>query len=249
MSPFPPRRSSRATPALALCAGLGLAVAGGTLVACGADDPDAGTNGVGKLAAPEIQRKYKAAANAAGAVHISGTLVSKGVAYKLDMRLKNNGGTGAVSTKGRTFRLLRVGERMYLKADAQFWRGDGKNDSAAARKLSGMYVRVPTDDPAYDRLSGFTDKKTLLDGVLTLHGKLDKGERARNSGVRTVELTGDGGAGGILDVSLEGRPYPLELERAGNAGTIRLAEWNKEFRLAEPPEDDRVDYGAKLPNS
>jgi len=39
------------------------------------------------------------------------------------------------------------------------------------------------------------------------------------------------------------------LGRAGNAGTLRLSDWGKDFPLAEPPEKDTVDYGQQLPSS
>ena len=66
---------------------------------CG-DDPDAGTNGVGKLSAEDIQTKTRAAADAADAVRLSGNVVSKGGTYKLDMRLKADGGTGRSPRRG-----------------------------------------------------------------------------------------------------------------------------------------------------
>ncbi|MGW4387206.1 hypothetical protein [Streptomyces sp. NBC_00063] len=228
------------------------------LAACGGEDPDAGTNGVAKLTAPKIQGRTVKAAQGAGAVHLSGTVVSSGHTYKIDMRLKDEGGTGSVTTGGRTFQLLRVKEHLFLKADADFWtHQDGKGSggtahggtAAAADKLDGKYVKVPQGDPAYKRLSGFTVKGALLDGLLTLHGKVEKGDRGSAGGVRTVELTGDKGAGGTLDVSLEGTPYPLRLERAGGAGTLQLTDWGKDFTLREPGKGDTVDYGAQLPAS
>lgn len=78
---------------------------------------------------------------------------------------------------------------------------------------------------------------------------MEKGDRGSAGGVRTVELTGDKGAGGTLDVSLEGTPYPLRLERAGGAGTLQLTDWGKDFTLSEPGKGDTVDYGAQLPTS
>ncbi len=57
------------------------------------------------------------------------------------------------------------------------------------------------------------------------------------------------GAGGSLDVSLEGTPYPPRLVRAGSAGTLSLSDWNKDFALEEPAEDDTLDYGKQLPTS
>ncbi|WP_431313356.1 hypothetical protein [Streptomyces antnestii] len=229
------------------------------LSACGGgEDPDAGTNGLGKLTAPKIQSRTVKAAQGAKAVRLSGTVVSNGHSYKIDMRLKDEGGTGSVTTAGRTFQLLRVSEHLFLKADAGFWthqdaKGSGATSqagtAAAADKLDGKYVKVPVGDPAYKRLSGFTVKGALLDGLLTLHGKVAKGDRGSAGGLRTVELTGDKGAGGTLDVSLEGSPYPLRLERAGGAGTLQLSDWGKDFTLREPAGSETVDYGAQLPES
>ena len=91
-----------------------LAVTGTGLTGCGKEDPDAGTNGVGKLPAATIQAKTKKAAEAAEAVRLSGTVVSNGVTYTLDMRLKSDGGSGSVTSKGAGFRLLRVGEHLFL---------------------------------------------------------------------------------------------------------------------------------------
>jgi hypothetical protein len=225
------------------------------LTGCGSGDPDAGTNGVGKLSAAAIQAKAKKAAETAPTVRLSGTVVSNGTTFTLDMRLKSDGGTGSVTSKGAGFRLLRVGEHLFLKADAGFWaHQDGKSggkpsDTAAADKLEGMYVKVPTGDPAYKRFSGFTDKDVLLDGLLSLHGSLAKDGHHDESGVRTIRITGGKGSGGTLDVSLEGTPYPVLLGRAGNAGTLRLTDWGKDFPLEQPPKKDTVDYGGQLPSS
>jgi hypothetical protein len=229
-----------------------LVVTGTGLTGCGSEDPDAGTNGVGKLPAATIQAKTRKAAGAADTVRLSGTVVSNGTTYTLDMRLKSDGGTGSVTSKGATFRLLRVGDHLFLKADAEFWSqqgGKASGDTSAAKKLDGMYVKVPAGDPAYKRFSGFTDKDVLLDGLLTLHGTLATDGHHEQSGVRTIRITGDKGSGGSLDVSLKGTPYPLSLVRAGNAGTLRLTDWGKDFALEEPSKKETVDYGQQLPTS
>ncbi|WFB11586.1 hypothetical protein LRS74_11220 [Streptomyces sp. LX-29] len=236
-----------------MCAALTVALAG-----CGGDgegkDPDAGTNGVGKLPATKIESKARKAAGGAGSVHLSGTLVSKGRTFTLDMRLKGNGGTGQVSSQGGTFELLRVGQDLYLKADAGFWAHQeagkpSEADTAAARKLDGKYVKVPVGDPSYEQLSGFTDKGLLLDGLLGLHGTITVGDRGTVGGVRTIRISGGAGSGGSLDVSLEGAPYPLRLRRAGDAGVITLNDWNRDFTLAAPEKTQVVDYGQQIPAS
>ncbi|MGW0392623.1 hypothetical protein ACWDYJ_17335 [Streptomyces sp. NPDC003042] len=227
----------------ALCAGL---VVTGT--ACGKEkevDPDKGTNGVGKLPAETIEAQAKAAAAEADSVHLSGTLVSGGKTFTLDMRLKSDGGSGEVKSQEDTFQLLRVGEQLYLKASAAFW---GQSDSAG--KLGDKYVKVPAADPSYKQFRGFTDMDVLLDGLLGLQGKLTKGAAYTTVGAtRAVQLSADAGRGGKLSVSLEGTPYPLLMERAGGAGRVELAEWGSPFPLDPPAKDQTVDYGSQLPTT
>ncbi|UGY93490.1 hypothetical protein [Streptomyces gobiensis] len=244
-------RTRSAALAGAICAGLTA-----VLVGCGGgeEDPDEGTNGLGKLSAPKIERKARQAAESADAVRLSGSVVSKGHTYRLDMRLKDNGGVGEVSTKGGSrFELLRVDKDLYLKADADFWvhqeqggKEPSKSDREAARKLEGKYVKVPPGDPAYKQLSGFTEMEILLDGLLTLEGKRETGDRNEVSGVKTIQIQAGQGRGGTLEVSLIGTPYPLRLERGGGAGAVEMADWNKEFSLRAPNKDQIVDYGKQI---
>ncbi|MBD0843297.1 hypothetical protein [Streptomyces sp. TRM68416] len=245
MTAIPQGRTRRAALLSAMCA---LVVTGTGLTGCGGDDPDAGTNGVGKLSADEIQRKTRTAADSADAVRLSGNVVTSGRTYRLDMRLKADGGSGSVTSEGSTFRLLRIDEQLYLMADADFW-SHGDTDAAAAAKLDGKYVKVPQGDPSYKKFSGFTDMNVLLDGLLTLHGTVEKDGHHEQSGTRTIRITGDGGSGGTLDVSLEGKPYPVRLVRGGGAGTLSFSAWGKDFTLEEPKKNETVDYGPQLPTS
>lgn len=247
------RVRSRRSAALAsaLCVGLSAA-----LTACGSEeDPDKGTNGLAKLTATKIEKKARNAAERAESVRLSGTIVSKGHTYRLEMRLKKSGGIGEVSTNGGdTFQLLRIEKDLYLKAGSAFWihqkKGDkgkpSEADQAAARKLEGKYVKVPQEDPAYKQLSGFTEMNVLLGGLLVLDGKRETGDRGDVGGVRTIEVSAGGGRGGQIAVSLEGIPYPLRLERGGGAGTVRLADWNEGFSLRAPKKKDVVDYGSRI---
>ncbi|MFD8638971.1 hypothetical protein ACFV14_01545 [Streptomyces zaomyceticus] len=236
---------------LALCAGLAV----GT-TACAAD-PDEGTNGVGRLSAPEIEGKARSAADTAKAVRLSGTLVSKGGTFKLNMRLRQDGASGSVTTKNSTFELLRVGDALYLKADAGFWTHDSKGgatpskaDAEAADKLDDMYVKVPQGDPSYKQLRGFTDMGPLLGGLIGLHGEKVKGDRDQIGGVRTIKVKGGAdGEGGTLDVALVGSPYPLQFARGGGGGVVVLSEWNKDFLLNEPSKEEILDYGKQLPRT
>ncbi|MFE5736474.1 hypothetical protein [Streptomyces celluloflavus] len=242
------RRTGRAALAGAVCAALAAALAG-----CAGEDPDAGTNGVGKLPAATIEAKARAAAEQAGTVRLSGKVVSQDRTYQLDMRLAKDGARGELTTKDSAFQLLRIGTALYLKADVGFWAGE-KSEKAtppggtAAAKLGGKYVKVPATDPVYKRFSGFTDKKMLLASLLGPHGTPATGDRGTLDGVRTIRLTG-GAGGNSLDVSLEGEPYPLRLRRAGGAGEVRLGDWGKPVDLQPPDRDQIVDYGKQIAGS
>ena len=234
-----------------VCLGLTAALTG-----CGgSDDPDEGTNGLGKLSPAKVEKKAKKAAQTASSVRVSGSVVTKGGAHRLEMQLSEKGGRGEVSTKdGPTFELLRIGKDLYLKADADFWARQEKSgkkptkaDMKAASKLNGKYVKVPHGDPAYRQLSVFTKKRSLLDGLLAIEGTRSAEERGKVSDVDTLRvMAGEEGKGGIIDVSLTGTPYPLRLERGGGAGTVQLKEWNEKFKLSPPDKDDVVDYGKRI---
>ncbi|MEV5442268.1 hypothetical protein AB0N23_06945 [Streptomyces sp. NPDC052644] len=215
MTALPPvRRIRRVALPVALCVGLAAA-----LSAC-AEDPDEGTNGVGRLPANEIEKKARAAADGAVSVRLAGNLVTKSGTYRLNMRLKAQGATGSVTTRKSTFELLRVGDALFLKAGAAFWRhaegaggsakpgespdssdspgssdssgssGSSGSDIDVADKLDGKYVKVPQDDPSYKQLRGFTEMNVLLKGLLQLHGEVRKGDRDKVGGVRTIEVAG-----------------------------------------------------------
>lgn len=227
-------------------AGLAGLVVGG-LVGCGGDGEE--TNGVEDLSAAEIQERARKAALNARTVLLSGTVNTDDTSYRIDMRLAENGGVGEVSEGTNTFELLRVDKELYLKADEAFWQAEdlpAELESDPAKKLDGKYVKVAEDDPAYEELSGFTDKEVLLDGLLTLQGELATGDRGEVDGVATIRVEADGGAGGAMEVALDGRPYPLRLERGGGAGEVTLTEWNQDFALRPPPEDQIVDLGDEV---
>lgn len=242
-------------------AALGTLCAGTLLSGCLGlgGDPDAGTNGVGKLPATTIEQQARAAAAGAHTVHLAGTVVSAGQSYRLDMRLSDTGGVGEVSAKAGTFQLLRIGGDLYLKAGPDFWRAGGTDDGAggsadggaedkdsqaAADHLGGKYVRVPPGDPAYRQFSGLTDKKVLIGELFTLQGTLSVGPHRKVNGARSIAV--EGAKGAALDVALKGTPYPLRYTPAGGTGTLTLSDWGEAFSLNAPPASDVVDYGSTV---
>lgn len=238
-------------------AGVGCAALTAALAGCGASDE--GTNGVADLPAPKIAAKARKAAGRADAVRLSGDVAGKGHAYRIRMRLKPGGGTGRVSVRGgSSFALLRVDKELYLKAGADFWASRQKqkeSDSSkhggrtAARTLRGKYVKVPASDPAYEELRGLTDMRALLAGLLSTHGTPRTDGRGEVDGAKSVSVRTGGSGGRSLAVALDGRPYPLRVERGGGAGTVELSHWGEDFALHSPERSQVVDYGRKIAGS
>jgi hypothetical protein len=228
---------------------LGVLTAAPLLSGClgfGGGDPDAGTNGVARLPPATIATQAETAAAAAPTVRLSGTVTTNGQTYRLDMRLRPNGGVGEVSTKGDTFQLLRVDTALYLKANADFYGAgtDSEDGRAAAAKLDNKYVKVPAGDPAYRQFLGFTDKDLLLSDLFALPGTLTLGPHHTLAGTKTIVLRAPNG--GSLDVCLQGKPYPLRYQRANNAGTLTLSDWGDDFTLTAPGKGEVVDYGKSV---
>ncbi len=88
------------------------------LAACGST----GTNGVAGKPVGQIITAAEDAVSGADTVHVQGDLGSGAQLIKLDMRLvKGKGASGTVVIDHQTIELLRVGQDVYVKGDAQFY--------------------------------------------------------------------------------------------------------------------------------
>ncbi|MFD2123062.1 hypothetical protein ACFSNO_32325 [Streptomyces cirratus] len=116
--------------------------------------------------------------------------------------------------------MLRIGEQLYLKANAAFW---GKSDSAG--KLGDKFVKVPQSDPHVQAVPRLHDMHVLLDGLLGLDGKLTKAPYGKVGHGRVVPVLAAGGKGGRLSVCPWRDPIPAPhgtRGRRGAGGTRRM---------------------------
>jgi hypothetical protein len=215
--------------------------------ACSSDDPS------GRSTEPidTILAQTRDAAKNATAVHVTGTWITQRIEYQIDMRIKVDGASGEVTTSGTRIELLRVGADLFVRGDESLYTPrDGRQDPDAAESaqvLRDKFVKVPPDDPAFARLSGFTQLHPLLDDLFRLNGKVKKNGRQHVRGVQTLALAADKGRGGELFVALSGPPFPMRYSPGPNAGRLDLYEYNQDFPVAIPPGDKVVDYGSLNP--
>lgn len=212
-----------------------------------ADDP----TGLAGEPTDTILEQTRTAAKNATAVHVTGTWVTQKVEYQIDMRIKTDGASGEIVSTGTRIQLLRVGTDLFVRGDESLYQPrDGRQDAEAAASavvLRDKFVKVPPDDPAFARLSGFTQLHPLLDDLFKLTGKVKKDGRKNVRGAETLALAANKGRGGELYVSLGGKPYPMRYSPGPNAGRLDFYEYDVDFPVDIPSGDQVIDYGSLNP--
>lgn len=200
------------------------------LVGCGGGSSG---NGLAAKSPAQIVAATKAAADAANSVHVSGSLISGGAPITLDMNLlAGKGGRGQLSQNGLSFELIQVGDTVYIKGSAAFYKHIG--GTAAAQLLQGKWLKAAAGSSNFASIGQLTNLRALIDGTLADHGTLVKSGTSTVNGQNVVGVT-DKGKGGTLYVAAAGKPYPVQISNSGSSsGSIAFDHWNEPLTLAAP---------------
>lgn len=203
--------------------------------------------GLGSEPAEGIAEKSQAAAASATSVHVQGVWRIQSAEFRIDLRLKRDGGSGTVITADSTIELLRIGDELFVRGDERLYQGrDGRGGAdveASAKILRDKFVKVPPGDPSFARLAGFTRMQDMITDLIRLNGKLKKDGREKVHDVDTLKIVADRGRGGEIRVALDGPPFPMKYIPAPNSGSLELFEYDQDFVLTMPDKGDVVDYG------
>jgi hypothetical protein len=211
---------------LALGALLALLVAG-----CGGSSSSG--NGVADKSPDQILEASKTAAKEADSVHIEGSILSKGKPIALNMQLlAGKGGKGTISQEGFTIALIQTNGAVYINGSAAFYRHVA--GPAAAQLLQGKWLKAPAGSGELASLASLTDLSTLIDTALANHGTLTKGHTTTIEGQPAIALL-DAAKSGALYVATTGKPYPLQITKAGaEKGQVSFNRWNQPVTLTAP---------------
>jgi hypothetical protein len=205
-------------------------------------------SGLGGEPPDTIADKSRTAASAATAVHVQGVWKIQSQEFRIDLRLKREGGVGTVVTADSTIELLRIGEDLFVRGDARLYQArDGRGGpevEQSAALLRDKFVKVHPNDPSYARLAGFTRMQDMITDLIRLNGKLKKDGREKVRGTETLKIVADRGRGGELRVALSGTPFPLKYVPAPHSGSLELFEYDQDFPLVLPKAEEVVDYGS-----
>jgi hypothetical protein len=191
-------------------------------------------SGVSGQSADQILAASIAAAKSASAVHVAGATGN----VQLDLSLvRGKGASGSIAQGANDFKIISVGQTIFLKGSAAFYRQVG--GEGAAQLLRDRWLRVPATGGDFASFAELTDMDKLVDEALKPDGKtISKGAVTTVDGQRVVPLMTDRRKG-TLYVLASGQPYPLALVQNGGSGKITFDGWDKPVTLTAPT--DAVD--------
>jgi hypothetical protein len=227
-----PSLLSRARPLLAAFALIAVALAAIALAGCGSSGSSS-SNGIASKTPAEILSAATAAANSASSVHVSGSIVSGSSPITLDLELvAGKGGRGQISEDGLSFNLIQIDGTAYISGSPAFYSHFG--GPAAEKLLAGKWLKAPASSGSFSSLGSLTDLDQLLDTTLSKHGELTTGPTTTIDGQPALSVS-DASHGGALYVATTGKPYPIEISKAGKTGgKITFGRWNAPVTLTAP---------------
>lgn len=200
------------------------------LASCGSSSP--ASNGIAAKSPEAILSAVSTAVSGLHSTRVSGQITSSGQRVALDLSLVNGkGGTGSMSVNGASFKIVTLGQELYLNGSAAFWRLAG--GGSAASLLSGKWLKTPASGEL-GALADLTDINKLFDQLLSSHGTLVKGPVTTVRGIKVVSLH-DTTHGGTLYVATTGKPYPIEIVKRGAlGGHVTFDRFNQPVSLTAP---------------
>jgi hypothetical protein len=210
-----------------------LALVAVLLGGCGSSGGSSAGNGIAAKTPTEILSAATAAADSASSVHVTGSIVSGGSPITLDLELvAGKGGRGQISEDGLSFNLIQVDGTAYISGSPAFYSHFG--GPAAAQLLEGKWLKAPASSGSFSTLGSLTDLNQLLNTALSDHGALAKGPTSTIDGQQVLSVT-DASHGGTLYVATTGKPYPIQISKAGKTGgKISFGDWNAPVTLQAP---------------
>lgn len=226
-------------------AGLGVAAA---LTACGGDDE----GDFADQPAEDIVNRSKTEMGELEAVKVSGSITSDGQDIAIDLQASSNGDcTGSIKISDGTAELLGVGGSTWMKPDEAFWRSfAGASADQVLAQVGDKWVVVPPDDDSFNE---FCDIDDLLDELLK---EEEEAEGTKYTVTGTDELDGDevvlvdnedpdeGTWTGYILVDEPHYLVKLEKTEGEDTGTVTFSEFDEQFDVEAPAEDDVVDLGS-----
>ncbi len=215
------------------------------LAGCGGED-GGGDNAFAKQSGDKIADAAKTDMKALDAVRFSGEINSDGDTIKLDIQSSSAGDcTGTIGIGDGTAEVAAKDGTNWFRPDEAFWRANAGESADAIIEAVGDKWVLDTDA----NFSQFCDLDAFFDGIFEDDGKgtykATGTEEIDGEDVVKVEQTDDDGSatGYVL---VDGKHYLVKLERkeGDQPGALEFSEFNKDFEVDAPSEDEVIDLNS-----
>lgn len=229
----------------------------GTTAACGASGTSASSGAtftatasapadpLAGLTAGQIATRATDDLKVVSSVHVTGSGTDSGQTFGMDLTLGTRGCTGTLTVKGEgSFALLKIGQTVWIKPDAKFWKyaAGGSASAAVMQIVAGKYIKTGGKDSSLGALGDICNPAkfaSAFGGKLT---GLVKGGTTTISGQPALQVK-DVGDPDSAYVTISARPEFLRLD-AGSGGVLDFSGYNAPMNLTPPPASEVLN-GAK----
>ena len=175
-------------------------------------------------AAAKVLTSARTAMGTATSAHFTGTVVSGGTSYGIDLTVGTDA-EGVMRYPGGTIAVRRVGTNLYLQPDDAFFTAHKHPELAAA--YQGLWMPIDPADPAYATIMPLTRLATWTK-LLGSAPAARTGAGTAVDGVPTVAVSGGTGAkANTLLVPASGPALPVLTQSADRVDQVRAQDWNK----------------------
>jgi hypothetical protein len=202
------------------------------LVGCGSSSSSTSSSGIASKPPAAILAAVSAATRTLSSVQITGLTTTGGHLITFDLRLAaDRGGEGNMALDGASFRIVAVGNTLYISGSRRFWRRFAGN---AGLTFAGKWLKVP-ETGGFASFADLTNLHRFFAGALAPHDSVSKGAITTVDGRRAVLLV-DRVTGGTMYVAASGTPYPLEIVKRGALGSrFSFGQFNQPVTVTPPP--------------
>jgi len=213
---------------------LALVLTAALLAGCGGSKKEAAKpNGEASKPANQVFADAKSAATSASSAHVSGSLVSNGTPYTLDLSMSRaKGAKGSVSINGLRFDLVKIGDTAYIKGSDAFYRHFA---GPVAQLIHGKWIKLSASSDRVRSVAALSSISGLFAKISASHGKLVNDGTKTYQGQQVVVIR-DVSDNSKLYVAATGKPYPVAIV-GGNkkqSGRVTFDDWNEPVSLTAP---------------
>jgi hypothetical protein len=189
----------------------------------------------------DIVAAATSAAQRASSVHIRARSANGPLTLALDMSYAKDGADGSVSVLGIDYRLIRIGETLYVSGNSRFYRGlartlSGHAARAVAELPAGAWLKATVGGGPASGLAAVTEMNSELALILGRGTSVAKAAETTVNGQQAIELEQAAKLyNGSLFIATTGEPYPiLERKTGRETGQTTFSSWNQPVTLTPP---------------